>query len=169
MPQMCSYDSRYGRRTILRLAIIGTCAVLASPVLTSCSRKVAYTDISVLQSQLEFAQRDAQLAQTTSTTISDRAHQLHMIAEQRQTHAHALAEEISRLTGEHPSSMSTSPSTTEMNPTTVPSLDGLRHNLEEAEQSCRTAILEDTNGFQAGLFASIAAACHASRTLLLNE
>ncbi|ACC40339.1 MULTISPECIES: hypothetical protein [Mycobacterium] len=133
--------------------------------------------VEELLAPLEQARHDSALASAAAGAIGNPpqiAAALTVVANQRAAHARALATEIARAAGKlvsatsETSSSSPSPSATEPQapPPPPPPLsdvvDSLRQSAEDANRLVTT-----TEGYRAGLLASIAASCTASYQVAL--
>ncbi len=130
--------------------------------------------VEELLAPLEQARHDSALASAAAGAIGNPpqiAAALTVVANQRAAHARALATEIARAAGKlvsatsETSSSSPSPSATEPPPPPPPLsdvVDSLRQSAEDANRLVTT-----TEGYRAGLLASIAASCTASYQVAL--
>jgi hypothetical protein len=156
-----------------RRVLVG-CAVLAVAGITGsgCGSQPAPPSIDELESQLERARHDSELATAAAKGAPQRVRAaLTEVASERTKHAHALAAEIARLADTSTSGTSSASETTSAAPTSSaagppPSLsdvvNSLRASAGDAGQLATTA-----SGYRAGLLGSIAAACTAAYSVAL--
>jgi hypothetical protein len=161
------FEPVVSRRRVLvggvALAVLG----MAAP---ACSSPPAPPAVDELESQLELARGDSELAAAAAKGAAAPADAaLTRVAAERARHAQALTTEITRLAV---NTTSTSPETT--SPTTTASavaappppladvVRSLRASADSASQLASTS-----SGYRAGLLGSIAASCTASYTVAL--
>lgn len=166
---MPSATPAVSRRSVLlgaaALAVLGASA-------SACGSKPPPPEIDDLQSQLDMAHRDSDMA-SAAAAAADKfyAAPLNVVAAERAAHAKALSEEITRAAGKPPSTTETSSPTsptaaTGSQPASAPSLldvtTALRGSADSANQ-----LAAKLSGYRAGLLGSIAAACMAAVTVPL--
>jgi hypothetical protein len=128
-----------------------------------------------LESQRQSALRDSELATAAAATASPSiAPALAEVAAERAEHAHALAAEITRVTGDaEPAATETSeaaePTGTSEPARPAPRVSDVIDALRNAADSAGT-LATQVSGYRAGLLASIAAACTtAGAVMLVNQ
>ena len=149
-------------------------ALLGGTVATACGSTPPVKDVDALIGALERARDDSQLAGNAAAAAAPTiAAALSVVADQRAAHARALTDEITRISGEAPTtSASTTASSTSATPTTSvppPKPPTAADVVAALEQSADGAGLLATqqSGYRAGLLGSIAAACTAAATVAL--
>lgn len=149
-------------------------ALLGGTVATACGSSPPVKDVDALIDVLERARDDSQLAGNAAAAAAPKiAAALSVVADQRAAHARALTDEITRISGEAPTtSASTSASSTSTTPTTSgppPKPPTTADVVAALKQSADGAGLLATqqSGYRAGLLGSIAAACTAAATVAL--
>ena len=149
-------------------------ALLGGTVATACSSSPPVKDVDALIGVLERARDDSQLAGNAAAAAAPKiAAALSVVADQRAAHARALTDEITRISGEAPTtSASTSASSTSATPTTSgppPKPPTTADVVAALKQSADGAGLLATQqaGYRAGLLGSIAAACTAAAAVTL--
>jgi hypothetical protein len=149
-------------------------ALLGGTVATACGSSPPVKDVDALIGALERARDDSQLAGNAAAAAPPTiAAALSVVADQRAAHARALTDEITRISGEAPTtSASTSASSTSATPTTSvppPKPPTPADVVAALKQSADGASLLATqqSGYRAGLLGSIAAACTAAATVAL--
>ena len=149
-------------------------ALLGGTVATACGSSPPVKDVDALIGVLERARDDSQLAGNAAAAAAPKiAAALSVVADQRAAHARALTDEITRISGEAPTtSASTSASSTSATPTTSgppPKPPTTADVVAALKQSADGAGLLATqqSGYRAGLLGSIAAACTAAATVTL--
>lgn len=149
-------------------------ALLGGTVATACGSSLPVKDVDALIGALERARDDSQLAGNAAAAAAPKiAAALSVVADQRAAHARALTDEITRISGEAPTtSAATSASSTSANPTTSgppPKPPTTADVVAALKQSADGAGLLATqqSGYRAGLLGSIAAACTAAATVAL--
>ena len=149
-------------------------ALLGGTVATACGSSPPVKDVDALIGVLERARDDSQLAGNAAAAAAPKiAAALSVVADQRAAHARALTDEITRISGETPTtSASTSASSTSATPTTSgppPKPPTTADVVAALKQSADGAGLLATqqSGYRAGLLGSIAAACTAAATVTL--
>lgn len=150
-------------------------ALLGGTVITACGSTPPVKDVDALIGALERARDDSQLAGNAAAAAAPQvAAALSVVADQRAAHARALTDEITRISGEAPTtSASTSASSTSATPTTSgppPKPPTTADVVAALKQSADGAGLLATqqSGYRAGLLGSIAAACTAAATVALS-
>ena len=167
---MPSASLHVSRRHVLfgaaALALLGSAS-------TACAAKMPPPDVSALTDQLERARADSLLATGAAATARPPvAGALTAIAGLRTAHADALADEITRVTGQSPSTAPTTSTTSTGSSTSAapappaPTVDAARTALQQSADAAATAAAGQT-GYAAGLLGSIAAACTAAATVAL--
>ena len=159
------------RRVLVGAAAL---ALLGGTVATACGSSPPVKDVDALIGVLERARDDSQLAGNAAAAAAPKiAAALSVVADQRAAHARALTDEITRISGEAPTtSASTSASSTSATPTTSgppPKPPTTADVVAALKQSADGAGLLATqqSGYRAGLLGSIAAACTAAATVAL--
>jgi hypothetical protein len=150
------------------LALLGSIA-------TACGTRPPVKDVDALLGQLERARSDGELAGDAAAAASPKlAAALTAVAAQRAAHAKALTDEITRISGETPttpapSATSTTPSSGTAASGPPPKPPTAADVVAALEQSADGASLLATqqSGYRAGLLGSIAAACTAAMTVTL--
>ena len=138
---------------------------------SACSSPPAPPAVDELESQLELARHDSELA-TAAAAAADKpvSAALAEVASERTQHAQALATEIARLAVNNPTSSSTattSPTTTtSAAAASPPSLADVINSLRGSAASA-SHLAMTSSGYRAGLLGSIAAACTASYSVAL--
>lgn len=165
------------RRRLLIAAVPATLAVGLLAGTTACSPPAPPADLADLRTQFDRANADSLLAGEAATAPPGRAltpdliATLTAIAAERTAHAHALAEEITRLTdGEVPTTSAAPTSTTSATaaPAAKPTVTAVARALREsAEDAARVAA--QLAGYRAGLLGSIAASCTAAYQVALGD
>jgi hypothetical protein len=151
-------------------------ALLGGTAATACGSTPPVKDVDALIEQLERAHDDSELAGNAAAAASPKiAATLSIVAEQRAAHAQALTDEITRISGDAPttseittsSGSSSSTATTTSGPPPKPPTPA--DVVAALEQSADGASLLATqqSGYRAGLLGSIAAACTAAATVAL--
>lgn len=150
-------------------------ALLGGTVATACGSTPPVKDVDALIGALERARDDSQLAGNAAAAAAPTiAAALSVVAEQRAAHARALTDEITRISGEAPTtSVWASASSTSAAPTTSgppPKPPTTADVVAALKQSADGAGLLATqqSGYRAGLLGSIAAACTAAATVALS-
>jgi len=149
-------------------------ALLGGTVATACGSTPPVKDVDALIGALERARDDSQLAGNAAAAAAPTiAAALSVVADQRAAHARALTDEITRISGEAPTtSASTTASSTSATPTTSgppPKPPTAADVVAALKQSADGAGLLATqqSGYRAGLLGSIAAACTAAASVAL--
>jgi hypothetical protein len=160
------------RPVVSRRQVLAGGVALAALGMTgaACSSPPAPPAVDELESQLELARRDSELATAAALAAAKPANAaLTEVAAERTQHAQALATEIARL-AVNPTS--TSSQTTSPTPTTSavaappPSLSDVITSLRASAASAGQ-LATTTSGYRAGLLGSIAAACTAAYSVAL--
>jgi hypothetical protein len=160
------------RPVVSRRQVLASGVALAALGMTgaACSSPPAPPAVDELESQLELARRDSELATAAALAAAKPANAaLTEVAAERTQHAQALATEIARLAV---NSTSTSSQTTSPTPTTSavaappPSLSDVINSLRASAASAGQ-LATTTSGYRAGLLGSIAAACIAAYSVAL--
>jgi hypothetical protein len=148
----------------------GAAAALLGMSGSACSSPPAPPAVDELESQLELARHDSELA-TAAAAAADKpvGAALAEVASERTQHAQALATEIARL-AVNPTSgttQTTSPTTTvSATAAPPPSLSDVINSLRGSAASA-SHVAMTSSGYRAGLLGSIAAACTASYSVAL--
>lgn len=147
------------------LAVLGTAAA-------GCGAPPPKPDVDALVAQLNRAQADSQMAAAAATAAPPAiATALNTVAAQRTSHARALSDEITRVSGTAPATSTTQSSTitTTMSggPVKPPGVQDVVAALKASSDSAAQAAAQRT-GYQAGLLGSIAASCSASSVVGLD-
>lgn len=138
---------------------------------SACSSPPAPPAVDELESQLELARHDSELATAAAAAAADKpvSAALAEVASERTQHAQALATEIARLAVNNPTSSSTTTSpttTTSAAAASPPSLADVINSLRGSAASA-SHLAMTSSGYRAGLLGSIAAACTASYSVAL--
>lgn len=159
-----------------RRALIGAAAlaVLGATSTVSCGSTTPVKDVDALLGQLDRARTDDQLAADAALAAPPKvAAALTVIAAERAAHAQALTDEITRMSGEAPTTPSATSSTSSPTSTTTsgvpPQPPSTADVVAALEQSATGASLlaSQQSGYRAGLLGSIAAACTTATTVAL--
>jgi hypothetical protein len=155
-----------------RLLLGATALTLFSgTVVTACGSNTPVKDVDALLDQLERARSDGELASKAAGAAPPTlAAALTVVAGQRSSHATALTDEITRLTGEAPvtsaTSASASSTTTSAPPPPPPTAADVVAALQRSADGASLAATQQS-GYRAGLLGSIASACTAAATVAL--
>jgi hypothetical protein len=149
------------------LALVGTAA-------TGCGTPPPKPDVDALVAQLDRARADSQMAAAAATIAPPpMATALNTVAAERTAHARALTDEITRMSGDTPTT-SASPQATPSTPTTTsggpikpPSAQDVIAALKASSDSAAQTAAQ-RSGYQAGLLGSIAASCAAASAIGLD-
>lgn len=174
---MPSPEPKIDRRALLTGAGRGALGVLAATLVAGSASACGARDepeVDPLQTQLDFATADAELARTVATAAAPGpTRALNRVATEREEHAQALATEIARAAGVT-SLPTTSPTSTPATTTGItgpqappPSVGDVVAALRRSAISAGQ-LVPSLSGYRAGLLASIAAACTASYTVSLR-
>jgi hypothetical protein len=162
------------RRVLVGTAALALLGGTVGTVATACSSTPTVKEADALLGQLDRALSDSELAGNAATAAPPKlAAVLTVVAQQRAAHAKALTEEITRSTGETPTSStsasSTAPSTSPTASVPPPKPPTAADVVSALQQSADGATLLATqqSGYRAGLLGSIAAACTATTTVAL--
>ena len=174
MPTALPIVSR--RRVLVGAAAL---ALLGGTVTTACGSTPPVKDTDALLDVLERARDDSRLAGNAAVAAPPKlAAVLSVVAEPRAAHARALTDEITRITGEAPTttqtptSSSTAPSGTSSGTSSPPPAPPTAADVVTAlKKSADGASLLATqqSGYRAGLLGSIAASCTAAATVALAD
>ncbi|MFW0790293.1 hypothetical protein [Gordonia sp. CPCC 205333] len=157
------------RRTVLAGGLLGLTGLAVAPALVGCDR--GPTADQLLAQQLTpaatAATNDADSARGLVAANPNYAAALGVVTAERDVHAKALREEITRLDPEAAQSLSETTPPTSGTPDTPPStLDALRAQLERsARQAADVGVTMD--GYRAGLLASVSASTTTLRKVQL--
>ncbi len=154
-----------------RQVLLGAAALaVVSATASACGSRAEAPQVDDLESQLDLARRDSDMAKAAATAGSSYAPALTVVATERADHARALAQEIARAAGKPPSSTETtsltSTTATSTAPTPPPSLSDVTGALRSSADSA-SQLAGKLSGYRAGLLGSIAASCTASVTVPL--
>ncbi|MBU9764591.1 hypothetical protein FR943_12125 [Mycobacterium sp. TNTM28] len=158
------------RRVLLSAAALA----LLSTTAAACGTSTPQPEVDGLTAQLDRARADAALATAAAAAQPGRApanRALNAVAADRNAHAEALVNELTRM-GAAPLSTATSTSTATPTPDSgthpgSPGVDDVVGALKEsAERAGRLAAT--LSGYRAGLLGSIAASCTAAYTVALG-
>jgi hypothetical protein len=157
-------DRRHVLIGAVALAVVGAAAA-------ACGTPPPKPDVDALVSQLDRARSDSEMAATAATIAPPTmAAALNTVAAQRTSHARAITDEITRVSGATPAA-STSPTTpttsTSAAPVTPPSAKDVIAALKASSDSAAQTAAQ-RSGYQAGLLGSIAAACAAASAVGLD-
>ncbi|MCF6387993.1 hypothetical protein L2K20_13510 [Mycobacterium sp. MBM] len=165
------------RRSLLKAALPATLAVGLLAGAPACAPPPPPADLADLQAQFDRANADSMLAgeaataPTGRTLTPDMVTTLTAIAAERTAHAHALADEITRLTDGDAPTASATPTTgvdAATTPAAKPDVTAVAKALREsAEDAARLAT--QMAGYRAGLLGSIAASCTAAYQVALGD
>ncbi|MCW2514776.1 MAG: hypothetical protein JWR11_3818 [Mycobacterium sp.] len=170
MPSTLPTVSR--RRVLLGATAL---ALLSGTVATACGSTPPVQEVDALVAQLERANDDSRLAAAAAAAAPPKtAAALTLVAQQRAAHAKALTEEITRFSGETPTTSATattesspsSPTTTSGPPPKPPTVADVVAALKQSADGA-TLLATQQSGYRAGLLGSITAACTASGTVAL--
>ena len=155
-----------------RHVLLGAVALaVVSATASACGAPPEPPKVDELESQLDLARRDSDLAKAAAAAGSSHAPALTVVADERADHAKALIQEIARATGTPPSSTeTTSPAgTTITSPasTPPPSLSDVTAALRNSADSA-SQLAAKLSGYRAGLLGSIAASCTTAVTVPLS-
>jgi hypothetical protein len=147
-------------------------ALLGGPALTACGSTPPVKDLDALLGALDRAHDDSRLAGNAAAAAPPKiAATLSVVADQRAAHAKALTDEITRISGETPTSTtaaassSTTPTTSGPPPKPPTAADVVAALKQSADGASLLATQQ--SGYRAGLLGSIAAACTAAATVAL--
>lgn len=156
-----------------RDVLAGGAALAALGILASaCNSKPAPPAVDELQSQLESAWQDSELAAAAASAARPPiAAALAEVATERSAHATALAAEIARVApkpvaGSATSSAKPEPTATSTPSAAAPSLADVVNALHASADSA-SRLAATSSGYRAGLLGSIAAACTAAYSVAL--
>lgn len=150
-------------------------ALLGGTVATACGSTPPVKDVDALIGALERARADSQLAGNAAAAAAPTiAAALSVVADQRAAHARALTDEITRISGEAPttsastsaSSSSSAAPTTPVPPPKPPTTADVVAALKQSADGAGLLATQQA-GYRAGLLGSIAAACTAAATVAL--
>lgn len=159
-----------------RRVLVGAAALaLLGSITAACGSRPPVKDVDALLGQLGRARSDGELAGSAAATAPPKlSAALTAVAAQRAAHAKALTDEITRISGEAPTT--SAPSATSTTPSSGTAASGPPPKPPTAAdvvaalaQSADGASLLATqqSGYRAGLLGSIAAACTAAMTVTL--
>jgi hypothetical protein len=155
-----------------RHVLIGTVALaLVGTAAAGCGTPAPKPDVDALVAQLDRARADSQLAASAATVAPPAmAAALNTVAAERNSHARALTDEITRVAGTNPASSassSTPTTTTSAGPVKPPGAPDVVMALKASSDSAAQTAAQRT-GYQAGLLGSIAASCAAASAVGLD-
>jgi hypothetical protein len=137
---------------------------------SACSSQPAPPSVDELESQLNLARQDSELASAAAKGAAQPVSAaLTEVASERAQHARALTAEIARVAGAPTSSSSETTSPTPANSAVAgppPSLSDVVNSLRASAASAGR-LATTSSGYRAGLLGSIAAACTAAHTVAL--
>jgi septal ring-binding cell division protein DamX len=134
---------------------------------SACSSPPAPPEIDELESQLNLARHDSELATAAAAAAATPVNTaLTEVAAERTKHAQALATEIARLAVNPTSTTSQATSTTSAVAAPAPTLSDVINSLRGSAASA-SHLAMTSSGYRAGLLGSIAAACTASYSVAL--
>ncbi|MGV9803050.1 hypothetical protein ACWDTP_33850 [Mycobacterium sp. NPDC003449] len=152
---------------------IGAVALLGATA-AACGESPPAAEVTDLTTQLDRARADSALAAEAAAAQPPRAAQaraLGTVADERSAHAQALADELTRITGDTPASAtSTTTSPSAANPGQAapgPSVDDVVDALRQSAEGA-TDLAARFSGYRAGLLGSIAASCTTAYSVLLG-
>jgi hypothetical protein len=171
VPRTLPADQRASRVFSRRQVLAGGAALAALGMTApACSSPPAPPAIDELESQLQRAQHDSELATAAAAAAAKPVSAaLTEVASERTKHAQTLATEIARLAVNptSTSSQTTSPTgTTSAAAAPPPTLSDVINSLRESAASA-SHLATTSSGYRAGLLGSIAAACTASYSVAL--
>ncbi|GFG76440.1 hypothetical protein MBOT_38050 [Mycobacterium botniense] len=153
-----------------RLLAGGAALALCGVVAPACGSPPPPPAVDDLQSQLELARHDSELAAAVAAAeLAHTAAALKEVSAERARHAQALATEIDRIAGRstHTTKAATSATTTTTTPAApAPTLSDVVDSLRTSADSA-TRLAATLSGYRAGLLGSIAAACTAAYSVAL--
>ncbi|HYB39314.1 MAG TPA: hypothetical protein VEF72_28720 [Mycobacterium sp.] len=152
-----------------RLLAGGAALAVLGVVAPACGSPPPPPAVDDLQSQLELARHDSELAAAAATIESAQvAAALKEVVLERSRHAQALATEIDRVAGRSTTTPSGTVSSTPTSSAAAPppSLSDVVNSLHASADSA-TRLAATSSGYRAGLLGSIAAACTAAHTVAL--
>ncbi|GAB19136.1 hypothetical protein GOEFS_075_00570 [Gordonia effusa NBRC 100432] len=156
------------RRTVLAGSLLGLSGLAVAPALSACDR--GPTADQLLAQQLTpvatAATADADAARTLVATNPNYAAALGVVRAEREAHATALREELTRLDPEAAQSLPATPPTSGTPSTSAITLDSFRTQLDRsARQAADVGVSMD--GYRAGLLASVSASTTTLRKVQL--
>ncbi|MDI3314359.1 MAG: hypothetical protein QJR12_08795 [Mycobacterium sp.] len=162
---MSSTASVVSRRQLLAG---GAALVVLGAVAPGCGSPPPPPAVDELQSQLESARNDSELATAAAATeLGQLAAALREVALERSRHAQALATEIDRVAGRTTTTSSAPAGPVANGPAApAPSLSDVINALHASADSA-TRLAARLSGYRAGLLGSIAASCTAAYTVAL--
>jgi len=148
-------------------------ALFSGPAIAACGSTPPVKDVDALIDVLDRAHQDARLAGNAAAAAPPKiAAALTVVADQRTAHAKALTEEITRISGETPTTSTTASSsaapTTSGPPPAPPTPAAVVAALKQSADGA-ALLAAQQSGYRAGLLGSIAAACTASATVALPD
>jgi hypothetical protein len=149
-----------------RRMLIGAAALAALGASASACGSPAPPQPEDLQSQLDLARRDSQMASAAATAAGAfDAPLLNVVADERAAHAKALSQEMVRAAGATATAAQPAAPNTAA-PASPPSRTDVIAALRESADSA-AKLAASFSGYRAGLLGSIAASCTASATVPL--
>jgi hypothetical protein len=141
------------------LAVTATLAVLGVSA-AACGSPPPPPEVDELTAQLDRARADSRLATDAAATARPPLQQtLTAVAAERDAHARALGDELTRLVGTE--AATTAPSSSTAAPVRPPTAWDVVAALRRSAESA-TELAAQMSGYRAGLLGSIAAACTAA-------
>lgn len=159
------------RRRLLVTALPAGVVLTALGTAAACAPAPPPPELVDLVAQFERAHADSRLAGLAATTARPRVvPALTAVASVRAAHARALSDEITRITGGHtPTTSSTATSEpTSAAPAPAPTVADVTAALHTSADSA-AHLAATLSGYRAGLLGSIAAACTASYQVALAD
>ena len=157
--------------TVSRRRVLFGAAALAllGATAAACGSRPPPPEIDDLVAQLDLARSDSQLAGAAAAAVPPQLKPaLTAVASERSAHARALEDELTRSTGETPTTTeaTTGATTTSASPPTPPTVNDVIGALRRSADSA-TQLAATLSGYRAGLVGSIAAACTAAYRVAL--
>jgi hypothetical protein len=153
-----------------RVLIGGAALTLLSTTSAGCGMPAPRPDVEALVAQLDRARTDGELAAGAATAARPPiAAALNTVAAERSAHAQALADEITRMTGDatRAAASSITPTGTSAEPLPPPTVKDVIAALEQSADGA-AQLAAQQSGYAAGLLGSIAASCTAAFTVALD-
>lgn len=156
-----------------RRVLVGAATLALAGVAASACAEDAPPPVDPLQTQLDLARRDSDLAAKAAPAAREYSRALSVVAHQRADHARAIDDEINRAAGR--SRTSTSPTTpttsstaaTTSTPPPPPSVAQVVAALRESAKSAADLAVT-VEGYRAGLLGSVSACCAAAVDVALT-
>lgn len=167
MPSAADTDTTPATGTVSRRRLLAGAATLAALGVSAaaCGSPPPPPEADELRAQIERARADSRLATDAAATARPPLKQtLTAVAAERDAHAQALTDELTRLVGtEAPAS---TPSTSTAAPVRPPTARDVIGALRQSAESA-TGLAAQMSGYRAGLLGSIAASCTAAAEVAL--